>query len=47
VLEDISLVAEPILKHSEEYYGNLGQDFFKQFGEMTLNFESMYAEFGK
>lgn len=46
-IEDVKLVAEPILKHSDQYYGNLGQDFFKQFGEMTLNFESMYAEFGK
>jgi hypothetical protein len=27
------------------FYGNIGQDFIRQFEVMTLNFESMFVRF--
>lgn len=46
-IEKIKLVKEKLLDDSKYFYGNLGQDFFSQFDEMILNFESMYVEFKK
>jgi len=46
-IEDVSLISEPMLKNSEYFYGNLGQDFMKQFSEMIINFETMFVEFKK
>lgn len=45
VLDKVELANEILLDNSKYFYGNLGQDFMKQFDEMILNFESMYAEF--
>lgn len=44
-LEDVRLAKEEVIGDSKFFYGNLGQDFFKQFDEMILNFQSMYVEF--
>lgn len=44
-LEDIRLAKEELTGDSKYFYGNLGQDFFSQFDEMIMNFESMYVEF--
>lgn len=44
-LKEVSLISETMLKNSEYFYGNLGQDFMKQFSEMIINFESMFVEF--
>lgn len=46
-LEDVRLTKEELIKDSKYFYGNLGQDFFSQYDEMILNFESMYVEFKK
>ncbi len=45
VLDEVSLIKEIMLDNSKYFYGNLGQDYMKQFDVMILNFESMYAEF--
>ncbi|MEO8512577.1 MAG: retropepsin-like aspartic protease [Ignavibacteria bacterium] len=46
-LEDISLLAENIKDHDKSFFGNLGQDYMGEFGEMILNFEDMYVDFRK
>ncbi|MCC7159580.1 MAG: aspartyl protease family protein [Ignavibacteria bacterium] len=45
ILDEVSLIKEIMLDNSKYFYGNLGQDYMKQFDVMILNFESMYAEF--
>lgn len=32
---------------TEEFYGNIGQDFIRQFSKMTINFKSMFIDFQK
>jgi predicted aspartyl protease len=44
-INEVRLAKEKLLDDSKYFYGNLGQDFFNQFDEMILNFESMYVEF--
>ena len=46
-LEDINLIAENIKDHDKSFFGNLGQDYMNEFGEMILNFEDMYVDFKK
>lgn len=46
-IEEVSLISETMLKNSEYFYGNLGQDFMHQFTEMIINFETMFVEFKK
>jgi predicted aspartyl protease len=46
VLEDVKLIAEPFKEEKRKnFYGNLGQDYIKQFKTMIINFENMYIEF--
>ncbi|MCI0472538.1 MAG: retroviral-like aspartic protease family protein, partial [Ignavibacteria bacterium] len=40
-----SLLIENIKKRNSYFYGNLGQDFIMQFGELVINYGRMYIEF--
>jgi predicted aspartyl protease len=44
-LHKVKVQARPATGATEKCYGNIGQDFIKNFGEMTLNFEHMYVSF--
>lgn len=41
----VEVLIEPSNEDSRYFYGNLGQDFIRQFGKMTLNFDSMSIVF--
>jgi hypothetical protein len=43
-IADTKVVIEPISKKEDEYYGNLGQDFYTSFKELDINFRSMYID---
>lgn len=44
-LHQIKVQTRPASGTKEKCYGNIGQDFIRNFGEMTLNFEHMYVSF--
>lgn len=46
-IEDVKLLAENVKNTDKYFYGNLGQDYFKQFSKLIINLESMYVEFRK
>jgi predicted aspartyl protease len=46
-IEDIKLISENVKNTDKYFYGNLGQDYFKQFNVLIINLESMYVEFRK
>lgn len=46
-IEDVTLLAVNVKDTDKYYYGNLGQDYFKQFKTLIINLESMYAAFIK
>lgn len=46
-LSNVRVIAENIKDHDKGYFGNLGQDYMSEFGEMILNFEDMYVDFRK
>jgi hypothetical protein len=41
-LDSVSILTAKIFP-GEKFYGNIGQDFMKQFNEMTFNFRDMYV----
>ncbi|WP_353137871.1 pepsin/retropepsin-like aspartic protease family protein [Pseudopedobacter sp.] len=43
-LKDVQLLKSKI-NDKETLYGNIGQDFMKQFSSMTLNFDQMFVKF--
>jgi len=45
ILKNVGIHINPIYKHKQKFYGNLGQDLITQFKEMVLNFEDMYIAF--
>lgn len=44
-LEDISLIKEIIKDDKKKMFGNLGQDYIKQFDNMLINFKDMKVNF--
>jgi len=42
-LNNLSILTEKITP-GEKFYGNIGQDFIRQFNEITFNFKYMYVE---
>ena len=44
-IEEVKLLAVNVKNTDKYFYGNLGQDFFKQFKTLIINLESMYVEF--
>lgn len=44
-LHQVKVQTRPVEGTKEKCYGNIGQDFIRNFGEMTLNFEHMYVSF--
>ncbi|HTI91800.1 MAG TPA: retropepsin-like aspartic protease [Puia sp.] len=42
-IDSVSVLTEKI-SDAERFYGNVGQDFMRQFKEMTLNFRDMYVK---
>ena len=44
-MKNIEVISEPFNDQKDNYFGNIGQDFIKQFDKMTLNFESMFLIF--
>lgn len=46
-LDRVSVLSESTGKKNNSFYGNLGQDYFSQFGEMTISFKGAFIEFKK
>jgi predicted aspartyl protease len=46
-LEDLSLITDIVGDNDEYFYGNLGQDYFKKFSKIKINYADMYIEFVK
>ena len=46
-LDRVSVLSESTGKKNNSFYGNLGQDYFSQFGEMTISFKGSFIEFKK
>jgi len=44
-LDSVMLFKDNIKEEENYYFGNIGQDFIKQFDKMTLNFEDMFIRF--
>lgn len=44
-VDSVTVLQENMMEHSEDYYGNIGQDLIRKFGKMTINFESMFIRF--
>lgn len=45
LLDEVSLYKKKIKDDNEYLYGNLGNDFIKQFKKMVINFEHMFVDF--
>jgi predicted aspartyl protease len=46
-LEDVNLITDIIWEKEDFFYGNLGQDYFRQFSKIIINYTDMYIEFIK
>ncbi len=46
-IQDVKLLKDLIKEKDEYFYGNLGQDYFKEFSKIIINYSDMYIEFVK
>jgi predicted aspartyl protease len=46
-LEDVDLIIDVFKEKGDYYFGNLGQDYFKEFKKIIINYTEMYIEFIK
>ena len=44
---NVRVLAEYLKKKESHFYGNLGQDYISQFGEMIVNFKDSFVQFNK
>jgi predicted aspartyl protease len=46
-LANVRVLAEYLKKKESHFFGNLGQDYISQFGEMIVNFKDSFIQFNK
>jgi len=46
-LVDVNLITDNLWEKENFFYGNLGQDYFKQFSKIKINYNDMYIDFIK